>query len=237
VTQAWSCREIRGALGVYVMGAIDPADRAVVERHLAWCAACREELAGLAALPGRLGSVPAADVSLLVLDEPVPGAGGAEDPPEATLRSLLDRAAALRRHLMWRRVAAAAVLVVLAGGGATALSRVADPPGLRPAASALAWSATAHGSGPLAGAAATVRYQARPWGLQLQVQVSGIRPGTRCELQVLGPGRRLVAGGWMVAAGHTGAWYPASAPLAPSGVRGFVVATTAGKPLVRVPIR
>jgi hypothetical protein len=236
VTQAWSCGEIRGALGVYVVGAIDPADRAVVDRHLAWCAACREELAGLAALPGRLGSVPSDDVSMLVRGEPAPGGRDAGDPPEATLRSLLDRAAALRRHLMWRRVAAAAVVVVIVSGGAAAISRVADRPGLRPAASAQAWAATVHGRDPLTGAAATVRYQAQPWGLQLQVQVSGIRPGTRCELQVLGPGRRLVAGGWMVAAGHAAAWYPASAPLALSGVRGFVVATTAGKPLVRVPI-
>lgn len=236
MTQAWSCAEIRGALGVYVVGAIDPADRAVVDRHLAWCAGCREELAGLAALPGRLGSVPATDVSMLVLDEPAPTGRDAGSPPEVTLRSLVDRAAALRRHLMWRRVAAAAVVVVIASGGAAAISRVADRPGLRPAASAQAWTAMVHGRDPITGAAATVRYQAQPWGLQLQVQVSGIRPGTRCELQVLGPGRRLVAGGWMVAAGHTAAWYPASAPLALAGVRGFVVATTAGKPLVRVPI-
>ena len=95
-----------------------------------------------------------------------------------------------------------------------------------------------HGRDPLTGAAATVRYQAQPRGCWLQVQVSGIRPGTRCELQVLGPGPRLaVAGGWMVAAGDAGqARYPASAPLALSSVRGFVVATTAGKPLVRVPV-
>lgn len=236
VTEAWSCGEIRGALGVYVVGAIDPADRAVVDRHLAWCAACREELAGLAALPGRLGSVPAADVSLLVLDEPVPAGPDAGYPPEVTLRSLLDRATALRRYLMWRRVAAAAVVVLLASGGAAAVTRVTDPRGLRPAASALAWAATVHGSDPLTGAAATVRYLAQPWGLQLQVQVTGIRPGTRCELQVLGPGRRLVAGGWTVTAGHTAAWYPASAALAVSGVRGFVVATTTGKPLVKVPL-
>jgi hypothetical protein len=36
---------------------------------LSWCAECREELAGLAALPGRLGSVPATDVTMLVPDD------------------------------------------------------------------------------------------------------------------------------------------------------------------------
>ena len=242
MTAPWRCAEIRAALGVYVVGAIDPADRAAVDSHLAWCIGCREELAGLAALPGRLGSVPDADVTILVLDEP-----GRDDPPEAVLRSLLGRAAALRKRLRWRRVMAAAAVAVIASGGAVAVSRVLDPaapdpaargPAARgPAASALPWAATAHGRDSRTGAAATVRYLAQPWGLQMQVQVSGISPGTRCELLVVGPGGRVVAGGWTVAAGHGGAWYPASAPLAGPGVRGFVVATATGKTLVSVPLR
>ena len=237
LTGTAGCGEIRSALGVYVVGAIDPADRAVVERHLSWCLACREELAGLAALPGRLGSVPATDVSLLVLDDPRLAAGDERHPPEAALRSLLERAATLRRYLLWRRVAAAAAVAVIAAGGAVAVSRILAPPGLRPAASALPWASTAHGRDPQTGAGATVQYTARPWGLQAQVQVSGIPAGTRCELLVEGPGGPVVAGGWIVAADHADASYPASAPLAASGVRGFVVATMSGKPLVSVPIR
>jgi anti-sigma factor RsiW len=57
------CGEIRHALGVYLLGAISPADRSAVGRHLAGCAGCREELARLAGLPGLLGTVPAADVA------------------------------------------------------------------------------------------------------------------------------------------------------------------------------
>lgn len=240
MTAPRGCAEIRAALGVYVVGAIDPADRAAVDSHLAWCTGCREELAGLAALPGRLGSVPAADVTILVLDEP--GAAGRDDPPEAVLRSLLGRVAALRRRLRWRRAAAAAAVAVIAAGGAVAVSRVVgpaarDPAARGPAASALPWAATAHGRDPRTGAAATVRYLAQPWGLQMQVQVSRISPGTRCELLVVGPGGRVVAGGWTVAAGHADAWYPASAPRGRSGVRGFVVATTTGKALVSVSLR
>ena len=45
---AASCREIRNSLGVYVLGAIDPAERAQVDEHLPTCADCREELASLA---------------------------------------------------------------------------------------------------------------------------------------------------------------------------------------------
>jgi len=232
VTTPRDCAEIRAALGVYVVGAIDPADRAIVDSHLAWCTGCREELAGLAALPGRLGSVPDADVTMLVLDEP-----GRDGPPEAVLRSLLERAATLRRRLRWRRVAAAVAVAVIVSGGAVAVSRVVDPAAPRPAASALPWVEMAHGRDPLTGAAATVRYLARPWGIQMQVQVSRLSPGTRCELLVVGPGGRVVAGGWTVAAGQVDAWYPASASLGMSGVRGFVVASATGKALVSVPVR
>ena len=105
--------EIRRALGVYVVGAIDPADRAVVEAHLAWCVDCREELARLAGLPGQLGSVPAADVTRLILAEPGPAGREAGDRPDAALRALLDRVAALRRHLRWRRMTAACTRVSL----------------------------------------------------------------------------------------------------------------------------
>ncbi|MGH3125397.1 MAG: anti-sigma factor family protein, partial [Streptosporangiaceae bacterium] len=68
MTGAGECGEIRHALGVYILGAISPADRGAVDRHLAWCADCRAELTGLAALPGRLGSVPAGDVTSLARD-------------------------------------------------------------------------------------------------------------------------------------------------------------------------
>jgi anti-sigma factor RsiW len=48
------CAGIRSQLGVYLTGAIGPADREAVVRHLAGCENCRAELAGLAALPALL---------------------------------------------------------------------------------------------------------------------------------------------------------------------------------------
>jgi predicted anti-sigma-YlaC factor YlaD len=59
------CAGIRALLGVYITGAIAPADRWVVVRHLASCERCRDELAGLAGLPGLLSrpSVRAAAVT------------------------------------------------------------------------------------------------------------------------------------------------------------------------------
>jgi len=55
---AGTCAGIRPQLGVYLTGAIAPADRAAVIRHLGACADCRAELAGLAALPGLLRRPP-----------------------------------------------------------------------------------------------------------------------------------------------------------------------------------
>jgi anti-sigma factor RsiW len=49
-----ACADIRVQLGIYVFGAITPADRALVVQHLATCPNCRDELVGLAALPGLL---------------------------------------------------------------------------------------------------------------------------------------------------------------------------------------
>jgi anti-sigma factor RsiW len=43
----------------YVTGTIGPADRAALVRHLESCERCRDEVAGLAALPGLLRRLPA----------------------------------------------------------------------------------------------------------------------------------------------------------------------------------
>jgi predicted lipoprotein with Yx(FWY)xxD motif len=53
-----TCAGIRPQLGVYLTGAIAPADRVVVVRHLAACDGCRAELAGLAGLPALLRRPP-----------------------------------------------------------------------------------------------------------------------------------------------------------------------------------
>jgi anti-sigma factor RsiW len=53
-SSAGECAQVRQELGVYVVGAIEPANRARLKRHLTACARCRDELAGLAGLPGML---------------------------------------------------------------------------------------------------------------------------------------------------------------------------------------
>ncbi len=67
------CARARLELGVYLLGAIEPARRAFVEGHLAACPACRAELALLAGLPALLRRVPVGVAMHLGPDDAVAG--------------------------------------------------------------------------------------------------------------------------------------------------------------------
>jgi Putative zinc-finger len=225
-----ACREIRRALGVYVVGGIGPADRSAMDQHLAECADCRDELAGLAGLPGLMGRVPVDEATRLLLD------GEPDERP--SLVSLLGRAAQLHRHRAWPRLAAAAAVGLIAGAGALAASRVLDQPQARPpAAAAGQWAHTVRGTDPRTLDSAIIRYQSRPWGLQLAVQVRGIPAGTRCWLQVTNAaGQQVASGSWTVAGGDQNAWYQTSSSVGLPSARAFVI-TSVPRNLVTIPIR
>ncbi len=217
------CHEARQALGVYVLGAIDPAERELLDAHLARCPGCREELAGLAGLPALLGRVPRADAELLALDGH--GAQSEAEPPPELLDSLLNQVAARRRARRWRGVAAAAAAAVIAvGGGLTAASlgggQAPGPPqnAASPQNTASATNARTHIS-------AVVDYRPAGAGTAVRVQVSGIAPGTICRLWVIsGGGKRTVAGRWTVLRSYGAAhWYPVSTPVPAGSVRAFQI--------------
>ena len=63
MTPTWDCTDARVSLGVYVLGAIDPAERTLVDNHLVTCRDCRDELAGLAGLPALLARVNPDEIS------------------------------------------------------------------------------------------------------------------------------------------------------------------------------
>ena len=145
------CAGIRPLLGVYLTGAIAPADRAVVVHHLAACAGCRTELAGLAGLPGLLRRPPvyAAAQALgkddptlhntapentapenTTLDSTVPkypvpdeaGAGGVAVPGRLVRRMMR------RRRRRRRRLLAVAAFALAAGAGVGWALQAAGPP-------------------------------------------------------------------------------------------------------------
>lgn len=217
-----ACREIRQLLGVYVVGAIDPAERTTVDDHLAECQGCRDELASLAGLPALLSRVPLEDVERISLDAvelPEP----AEPSPEL-LGSLVRRVSARRRNRAWRAVAAVAAAAVIAVGGTTAVVQLTGHH-----AGSVA-TEVASGTSPNRAVTAVVDYSATSWGsTTMRVKVSGIPPGSTCQFWVIANGGRLLARTWTVAAspehynGPNPTWYPASAPVAPGSVSGFLL--------------
>jgi anti-sigma factor RsiW len=236
LTSVGECAEMRRALAVYVIGAIEPAERTLVARHLAACPGCRQELAGVAGLPALLGRVPADDVNRLVRDE----AEAECDQPDSqrssvALRSLLDRTARMRTVRLWRGLGAAAAAVVIAAGAGMAAQRLLDPVP-HAVSGQVAWKTVQARNG-VTLASVTVSYMPAPWGTRLEVAVSGIRAGTSCQLRVTNSrGQEVAAGAWTVTGGRPPAWYPASASFPASSVRGFEIASS-GKTLVTVPVR
>jgi hypothetical protein len=236
--ETMDCSEARLSLGVYVLGAIDPAERALVDSHLADCRECRDELAGLAGLPALLSRVGTEEaMALAATDGPPAGEAGKEagedKAPHELLGKVLDLTAARRRRRRWREagLGAAAALIIAVGvfGGLRLASSPAQSP--QPTAAtdwgpALGQWETATGGAQ--GMASTVQYRPMGWGTQLTVKVSGIPVGTTCQLWILGSGNhRVLAGSWVTDNREGDVWYPASASIPASDVRAFLI--TVGK--------
>jgi anti-sigma-K factor RskA len=229
MTQTWDCGDARLSLGVYVLGAIDPAERALVDAHLATCRDCRDELAGLAGLPALLARVNPDEVSRIRVDDTVRTSPD-ERPPAELLGTVLDLAAARRRRNRWRFAATAAAVVAIAGGlfgglsSATSSTRtvVADEYPTGPGA----WE-TAQTTSKVTGTSATIKYAAEHWGSAFEVLVKGIPAGTTCQLWVtLTNGTRLDVAAWTVADDEGHVWYPGSIPDSSAAISGFQI--TAG---------
>jgi hypothetical protein len=225
----FTCAGVRLELGIYLLGAIEPRDRAIVQRHLDACAGCREELASLAGLPALLRRISDAES---VLASAGPGEDDAPLPPAA----LLSRTARIRhRHRALATAAAAGMIAGTAAAVSLVNHGVAQTQTAVPAVPA--WQRTVQAASPATGVWARVRYASRPWGTQIEAQISGVRTGTRCQLWVTGPGgQRLQAGGWVIAAGQAGSWYPGSSPLPATRLSSFEI-TSVSKTLVKVTAR
>jgi anti-sigma factor RsiW len=230
-----ACRDIRLALGVYVVGAIDPTERTIVDVHLSHCPACREELAGLAGLPALLGRVPVGDAERLALDDAE--LKDLEEPSVKLLGSLLDQVTARRKIRRWRTITAAAAAAVIAVGsgmaGGVAVSGSLNHAALgRPAGE----PEFVHNVNRRAHIVGDVSYAPAASGVTMAVRVTGIAPGTNCQFWVVrSDGQRVLAGAWTVAYGQRAGYWPASAPVAPAKIASFLV-TSQGKTLVKIPV-
>jgi len=228
VTGDVPCAQIRTELGVYLLGAIEPAGRSVVEGHLSACLSCRAELTGLAGLPSLLRRVPADVVQRLASDEPE------QVTPEPPLNAPLARIGAIRRR---RNLLAAAAAVAAAIAAASAVQVLDDSTARPPAAVAPARTVTVQATNPQTGTWAAVRYTAQPWGTELEVSIAGVATGTRCQLLVTGPhGQVINAGGWDFEAGSKETWYPASVPIPATSLQRFTIVSD-GQTVVTIQAR
>ena len=209
---------LRLSLGAYVLGALDPVERAEVDAHLSDCAACRDELAGLAAMPGLLARVRIEDVL-----EPSPS------PSPAMIARLLRRLRAARRARRRRfAVAGAAVTLAAAGMGAVVLSTGGSGP-TGETASVAAVNARS-------GVSAKLGLRPESWGTAVHVRLRGVLAGTRCRLiAVSKSGAREVAGTWRATYDGT-ADVEAATAIPKDQLASFAVVNEAGRPLVRAAV-
>lgn len=172
------------SLGAFVLGALDPAERAAFEAHLAGCAACQAELVRLAPLPGLLHQVSPEDF----LDEPEELRTPEGDPIEPPLPV---GAPPTRRRRYWL-VAAAAVLALLIGvAGVLGYQALTSP--APQAAQSVTWSA----QDPVSGMHADAQLIDHAWGTEVRLRLDESPEGKPCKLVVRDRnGDREVAGWW-----------------------------------------
>ena len=227
MTPIWDCTDARPSLGVYVLGAIDPAERALVDAHLVTCRDCRDELAGLAGLPALLARVNPDEISRIRADDTVRAgsyAGADDRPPGELIGTVLDLAEARRRRTRWRFLATAAAVVAIAGGLFGGLSsitttRTVPVPVSLPGTH---WETVeATGSG---GVSASVAYTHELWGDAFQVLVDKIPVGTTCQLWVVHPnGTRTQVAAWTTAGDEGNVWYAGSMPITAEPISSFQI--------------
>ena len=223
-----ACRNFRELLGVYVVGAIEPYERSVLDAHLSQCYDCREELASLAVLPALLHRIPVSEAEELALPDP-PGTS-ADDPAPRMLSGLYAEIRARRRTRRLRTVLAAAAAVVIAVGGGAAVATTLNQHQHVAQAQDLEVASAHRGN-----VSVVVRYGQSHWGTAMWVKVSGVQQWTQCKFYVTtADGRSMLAGGWLVGPGGDGLWYPSRADVSTGRVTGFTL-TAAGQVVLRIP--
>ncbi|GAB1514670.1 anti-sigma factor family protein [Actinophytocola sp. KF-1] len=190
-------------LGVYLLGALEPAERSAFESHLSYCDMCRTELVRLSPLPGLLNQItpedfaddlPPTDVAgapvltqAQPVTEPAPPAPLPEPRADTPVRTPSDTPGPGRPSRYWRVAAAAAAVVVLAVAGVFGWGALRQPP----PAEGVTWSVEAGST------SVQARLVEHEWGTEIQSEIHGLPPGRECYLKVYDHyGKWEVAGWW-----------------------------------------
>jgi hypothetical protein len=210
-------------LGVYLLGALDPAERPAFESHLSYCEICRGELVRLAPLPGLLNQIapedfadnlPATGIEGAVataafpITEPVPlplpqtplpvpePVRGDDRPKSRPGNMPPGRPGAVRiSKRFWRVASVFLVVVAVAVGGIFGWGalRGGEQTAQPPQDDGIVWSGTS--------ADGTASVEARlidhEWGTEFRMKFHGMPPDRECYLKVFDHyGRFQIAGWW-----------------------------------------
>jgi hypothetical protein len=237
------CAQARISLGVYVLGALESADRAAVEEHLATCEGCRAELVDLEVLPALLASL--SEETVAAIDDEWPheptallGPNDTTAAPENADRPA-GRPPASSRWKAYRTTSLSVAVVMVIGlgvAGAVETGIHVGQAGAGPYAGPALGSWQNAQGGNTADMHATVRYRPMGWGTQIAVQVTGIPPHTPCAIEAYGrDGTTTVGGSWITDSNEGKVWYTTGAAGSKDTVTKFVI-TVSGHPATVITI-
>lgn len=193
----------------YAFGALEEADRRAFEEHLATCASCTDELAGLREMKDLFTGLKE-DTAVPPLPETLPegaeDAGGGSDVVDLLRRR---KSAARRQRRATVILSAAAAAAFLAGGiaigGATASHKtVTAMPGMPgssngPAPQLVLTGERHSATDPASGVHATVALMSLGWGTHVALEIGNVKGPLECELVAISKtGTERVVGGWSV---------------------------------------
>lgn len=224
------CRQ-HDSLSAYLLGALDPVERAAVERHVAGCAQCQAELVQLAPLVGLLRHTPFEEL-------PETAAAQARHPAQPASQSAgappvgagAFAVAGRRPRRPGRVLTTLAVALAAVGAGlGIYLGALASGPGSPPPA--LSVSA----SSPVTGISASATLTPSLSGTAVQLKLSGLPPAVICHLVVHArDGRSETAATW--ASGYSATVsIPASTSISPQDISRMDILDAAGRVLVEMP--
>jgi hypothetical protein len=226
-------------IDAYVAGQLAPDLAAEAERHIENCEVCRMEATTLREMQEFLGEVP-----------PEGRLEGYPDDADLVLQRALrqmrtESAAVRRRSRFLAATAAVAAAAALIGGGVLfGRATTGDQPTLAEAPPPQTTNVAppqptgvrfASATDDKTGARIVVRLTPAAGWVRVNAAVSGIAPGERCRLILLGTnGQRDIAGSWVVPEKELaeGTTLDGSSLLAPDDVMSVVVENTAGKRFV-----
>ena len=213
---AMSCA-VTESVGVYVLGRVDPSERARIEVHLRLCLVCRAAVDELRPVADLLASVSETEI-----DPAKP-----PEPSAALLSRLLTATSATRqRQAKLRRALLAAALVVAAAG---VVIPAVDQPGPPAPGTVLATATGARVSG-------AANLVGTSGGTDIRLRLRGVPQGMTCRLVVLdSSGAQHQAGSWPAGYGGT-VDVPTSTRVPLDQIAALGVETTTGRELLAIPI-